>query len=117
MMFLKAKLRLNVLWLALMVWLMNVGVAFADVISEHDADEVGTAIIDLLSGIMYPLGATIIFVCIVIVAFKVIATANNPTGRAEAIGSLPYIIAGGALLGGSLLLAGFVMSLFSTLST
>lgn len=80
-------------------------------ISQKTADEVATKVVDLVKDITMPLGSAIIFVAIVIVAFKIIATANKPEERAKAMGSIPYILGGGLMLGLALMLAGFVIGL------
>ena len=82
-------------------------------ISEKTADEVATKVVDLVKGITTPLGSAIIFISIVVVAFKIIATANKPEERAKAMGSIPYILGGGLMLGLALMLAGFVIGLMT----
>jgi hypothetical protein len=82
-------------------------------ISQKTADEVATKVVDLVKGITTPLGSAIIFVSIVVVAFKIIATANKPEERAKAMGSIPYILGGGLMLGLALMLAGFVIGLMT----
>lgn len=52
----------------------------------------------------------LIFASIVIAAFKMIANANNPQKRAESIGSLAWICAGGVVLGASLIIAGIIVN-------
>lgn len=80
-------------------------------ISEKTADEVAKKVVDITKEITVPLGSAIIFISIVVVAFKIIATANKPEERAKAMGSIPYILGGGVLLGLALMLAGFIIGL------
>lgn len=82
-------------------------------IAGQTADQVGVKIVEIAKETIMPFGAAIIFVSIAISAFKIITTANNPRERAEAMGSLPYILCGGLLLGGAMLVAGFIVGLMT----
>jgi hypothetical protein len=96
-------------------YLFAAKVACADTagITEQTADTVGEKIVDIASEIIMPLGSAVIFISIAIAAFKIITTSNKPEDRASAIGSLPYILGGGLLLGGAMVAAGFVIGLMT----
>ncbi|KJS10662.1 MAG: hypothetical protein VR67_17410 [Peptococcaceae bacterium BRH_c8a] len=96
------------------MWCIMAQAVFADTtsISEKTADDVSGSIIGLVSSITKPLGAVVIFCAILICGFKIVATANQPRERAEALGAMPYILGGGLLIGGALLVAGFVMGMW-----
>jgi hypothetical protein len=80
-------------------------------ISERTTEEVSQRVVDLVKGITIPLGSALIFIAIVVTAFKIIATAGKPEERAKVLGSLPYILGGGVLLGGAVMAAGWIIGL------
>lgn len=80
-------------------------------IGERTANDVATKVVNLVNDITKPLGSAIIFISIVVVAFKIIATANKPEERAKAMGSIPYILGGGIMLGLATMLAGWIIGL------
>lgn len=80
-------------------------------VTEATAAEVANKVVDVLNDVLMPIGGVVIFVTIVICAFKIITTANKPNERAEAMTSLPYIAFGGVLLGGALMAAGLIYGL------
>jgi len=96
-------------------YLLAAKVACADTagIAEQTADEVGSKFVGIAKDIIMPLGSAVIFISIAISAFKIIVTANKPEERSRAISSLPYILGGGLLLGGTMLVAGFIVNLMT----
>ncbi len=80
-------------------------------IEEQSAEDTASSLVTLVKDSIQPLGALIILVAIVIAAVKIIITANKPEERAKAMESLPYILVGGVLLGGAMLISGFVVGL------
>lgn len=103
----------NIVMLTLTLWLMAAQSALAQPISDQTAETVGQKVVQLVGDILQPLGAAVIFVAIVICAGRIILNSNNPRERADAIAAIPYIIGGGVLLGGAMLVAGFIMGLWS----
>jgi len=75
------------------------------------ADETAQHLVQLIAGVIQPIGALLIFGMICYAGFKLVVTANKPDERAEVLVSLPYIAGGGVILGSVMLLAGFVISL------
>jgi len=80
-------------------------------ISTQTAEDVGSKVVDVVKDITLPLGSAVIFISVVIVAFKLIAKAGNPEERGRVIGSIPYIIGGGIALGGAILIAGWIIGM------
>lgn len=80
-------------------------------ISQKTAEEVSTKVVELVKGVTIPLGSALIFIAIVVSAFKIIASASKPEERAKALGSMPYILGGGLLLGGAFVVAGWIIGL------
>jgi len=72
---------------------------------------VGSKVVDVVKEITIPLGSAVIFISVVISAFKLIATAGKPEERGKVISSLPYIIGGGIALGGAILIAGWIIGM------
>lgn len=102
-------------WLLGSVWLALALTAPAWAgVTEKTADEVANKLSDTIQSIVFPLGGLIVFVAVIIVAVKLITTAGKPKERAEAMESIPYIILGGLLLGGGMLIAGLVLKLMKT---
>lgn len=93
--------------------------ALADTVGGIDkktADETAQTLVQLFNSVLQPIGALLIFATIAFTAFKLIITAHKPEERAEAMKSIPYIIAGGIGLGAVMLLAGFVVGLMTQVS-
>ncbi|MGQ9713024.1 MAG: hypothetical protein ACUVRC_10305 [Desulfotomaculales bacterium] len=80
-------------------------------IAEQTAEQTAEKILGVVKDIIQPIGALVIFAAIAWTAFKLVATANKPQERAEALGAIPYILGGGIGLGAVMLLAGFVVGL------
>lgn len=80
-------------------------------ISEKTAQEVGQRVVDIVRDVTFPLGSAVIFISVVVTAFKLIATAGKPEERGKVVGSIPYIIGGGLLLGGAILVAGWIVGM------
>lgn len=80
-------------------------------ISERTAQEVGQRVVDIVKDVTMPLGSAVIFIAVVITAFKLIATAGKPEERGKVIGSIPYIIGGGVVLGAAILIAGWIIGM------
>jgi ABC-type arginine transport system permease subunit len=97
--------------LAVFTWGVAAVPAFAQAIAPVGADEVATKLVNTLNGVVRPIGMVVIFGVVAWAAFKLITTANNPTGRAETMESLPYIVIGGIALGAVMLFSGFIVSL------
>jgi len=97
--------------LSAMAWVLAHAPAAMAGVTEQTAEQVSNKISDVVQSIVYPLGGLIVFIAVVITAVKLITTAGKPKERAEAMESIPYIIAGGILLGGGMLLAGLVLKL------
>ncbi|KUK40839.1 MAG: putative membrane protein [Clostridia bacterium 62_21] len=95
----------------LFAWLLAAAPAAAQGIAAREAQEVSDKLVEVLNGIIQPLGALVIFAAIAYTAFKMVATANKPQERAEALSAIPYILGGGIALGAVMLLAGFVVNL------
>jgi hypothetical protein len=85
-------------------------------IAEVDASTMSDKIVGVANEVVRPIGALLIFIALGITAFKLITTANKPNERAEAMGSIPYILGGGLLLGGLMLFAGFILGLMTKLA-
>ncbi|BAF60667.1 MAG: hypothetical protein HPY89_00660 [Pelotomaculum sp.] len=98
---------------ALAAFLAGQAAAWAETagISTKTANEVGQKVVEVVRDITMPLGAAVIFVSVVIVAFKLIASAGKPDDRGKVIGSIPYIIGGGIALGGAILIAGWIIGM------
>ena len=58
-----------------------------------------------------PIGGILVFVSIVIIAFKMIVNSNNANKRSESIGALAWVCAGTMLLGLSLIVSGIILSI------
>lgn len=86
-------------------------------LTPQTPDAVSDIVVSTLNDVLVPIGGLVIFVTVVISAFKIIATANKPNERAEALSSLPYIAGGGLLLGGALLASGLIYGLMQTIHT
>ena len=80
-------------------------------ITEKTAEDVASKLVKLLNDIIQPLGAFVIFTAVAWTAFQIVTTANRPEERARVMGGIPYILGGGVLLGGAMLVAGFVVGL------
>lgn len=72
-------------------------------------DSLSQKVIQLAQTILQPLGGAIIFIAVCIIAVKLIATHGKPEKRADALISILYVGAGGLLLGGAMLIAGFII--------
>ncbi|NHM26938.1 hypothetical protein G7K71_08070 [Desulfofundulus sp. TPOSR] len=94
-------------------WLAATEAWAAGGIAERTAEDVATKLVNIFKEILMPIGAFVIFIAVAWTAFLIITTANRPEKRAEAMGSLPYILGGGVLLGGSMLVAGFIVGLMA----
>lgn len=101
--------------LMLFCWGLAAAPAWAgqNVIAEKSADEVAKALVDVLKTVIEPLGALVIFASVAWTAFKIVTTAHKPQERAEAISAIPYILGGGLVLGGVMLLSSFIVGLMS----
>lgn len=66
-----------------------------------------------MKDIIQPLGALVIFAAVAYTAFKLVITAHKPNERAEAMSALPYILGGGLVLGGVMLISGFIVGLMA----
>ncbi|MGB9792596.1 MAG: hypothetical protein ACPLTR_08485 [Thermacetogeniaceae bacterium] len=100
--------------LTLFCWGLAVAPAWADGtagIAEKSAEDVASTLVNVLKEVIMPLGSFIIFASIAWTAFKIITTANKPSERAEAMASIPYILGGGLVLGGVMLISGFIVGL------
>ncbi len=85
-------------------------------IADVDATTMSDKIVGVANDVVRPIGALLIFLALAITAFKLITTANKPQERAEAMGSIPYILIGGLLLGGLMMFAGFILGLMNQLA-
>ena len=105
-------------WLVvLQVFMPGVASAEGGTIAPIEVEALSTKIVTTLNTILFPIGSLFIFISIAFAAFKIILTANKPQERAEAMTSLPYIVGGGILLGGTMMLSGFILGLMKTVST
>ena len=102
-------------WYALMIVFFTTNTALAG-IAEVDASTMSDKIVNVANDVLRPIGALFIFLALAITAFKLITTANKPQERAEAMGSVPYILIGGLLLGGIMMFAGFILGLMNKLA-
>lgn len=82
-------------------------------IAEQSAETVVSKLVGIIKEILMPLGSFVVFIAVAWTAFLIITTANKPDKRSEAIGAIPYILGGGVLLGGSMLVAGFIVGLMA----
>jgi len=85
-------------------------------IADVEATAMSDKIVDVANDVVRPIGALLIFLALAITAFKLITTANKPQERAEAMGSIPYILIGGLLLGGLMMFAGFILGMMNKLA-
>lgn len=100
--------------LSLLAWGLAVAPAWAaGGIQERTAEDVASKLVSVLKETIMPLGALIVFVSVAWTAFKIITTANKPNERAEAMSAIPYILGGGLVLGGVMLLSGFIVGLMA----
>jgi hypothetical protein len=101
------------LFLAFLAFLAAVspGAAMAETagIPAVAPDEVASKVREAIGDILMPIGALVIFVVLAWMAFKLIITSQQPEERARVMGGLPYILGGGLLLGGVLLVTGFIL--------
>jgi len=96
--------------LTMLAWGVAVAPAWAvGGIAEKTAEETSTTIVNVFKEIIMPLGAMVIFLAVAWTAFKLIITAHKPAERAEAISALPWILGGGLVLGGVMLISGFIV--------
>lgn len=101
--------------LGLYVWGIVAAPAWAvGGVAEQQAENVASKLVDVLKGVVQPIGAMVIFAVVVWTAFKLITTAHNPQGRADTMSSLPYILGGGIALGAVMLLSGFIVGLMTS---
>lgn len=107
----KFKERIMAMVLAVFAWGLAAVPAYAQAIAPVGADEVATKLVNTLNSVVRPIGMVVIFAVVAWAAFKLVTTANNPTARAETMGSLPYIVIGGIALGAVMLFSGFIVSL------
>lgn len=100
--------------LSLAAWGTAVAPAWAvGGIDERTAEDVASKIVGVLKDILMPIGAMVIFAAVAWTGFKLIITAHKPQERAEAMAALPYILGGGLVLGGVMLISGFIISLMA----
>jgi len=85
-------------------------------IADVDATTMSDRIVAVANDVIRPIGALLIFIALGVTAFKLITTANRPQERAEAMGSVPYILIGGLLLGGLMMFAGFILGMMNKLA-
>jgi hypothetical protein len=103
-------IRLLVIILVLVVALSLPGTALATAgIPTVAPDEMAGKVREAVGDILMPIGALVIFVVLAWTAFKLVTTAHQPEERARVMSSFPYIIGGGLLLGGTLLVTGFIL--------
>ncbi|MBO0525024.1 hypothetical protein EXQ31_13275 [Clostridium botulinum] len=76
------------------------------VVTNSDAEAVGTRIVDAIQQISFPVGSALIFLCIVLSAVRIISTHYNPNARSEALRSILWIAIGALILGSALIIAG-----------
>ncbi|MGQ9533430.1 MAG: hypothetical protein ACUVTQ_11625 [Desulfotomaculales bacterium] len=110
------KLLARLVWFPawLFAWLLAAAPAGAVAgIAEQTAEQTAEKLLNVVKDIIQPLGALVIFAAITWTAFKLVATANKPQERAEALAAIPYILGGGIALGAVMLLAGFVVGLMT----
>lgn len=109
----KIKSKIGALTFACGAW-MAVAAAYSPVlagVTQQYPEEVSNKVVDTFKEYLMPIGGVVIFITVVISAFKIMSTANKPQERAEAMTSLPYIALGGGLLGGALLITGLIYGL------
>lgn len=106
--------KLTALYVALLVFMSTSPVLAG--IEDVDAGTMSDNIVAVANDVIRPIGALLIFIALGITAFKLITTANKPGERAEAMGSIPYILGGGLLLGGLMMFAGFILGLMNSLA-
>ncbi|MDH7578258.1 MAG: hypothetical protein QHH75_10680 [Bacillota bacterium] len=82
-------------------------------IEEKTAEDVASKVVGVIKDILMPIGAMVIFAAVAWTAFKIITTANKPNERAEAMAAIPYILGGGLVLGGVMLISGFIVGLMT----
>lgn len=104
-------MRRAITWfLALFLALAVPGAALATAgIPTVAPDEMAGKVREAVGDILMPIGALVIFVILAWTAFKLVTTAHNPEERARVMSSFPYIIGGGMLLGGTLLVTGLIL--------
>jgi hypothetical protein len=113
---------LNNFWIfaaAAATCLMFAAPAWADTggITAVTVDTLGSDLKTIATQYLMPLGAICILVTLIWTAFLMILSAHKPEERAKAMGSLPYIIGGGLLLGGALLVAGVIVNMWGVFPT
>lgn len=97
----------------IMVFIMNTHVLAT--ITEVSADELANTFATTIKGLLIPLGIILIIVAVTIAAVKIITSANKPQERTDAVSSLPWILLGAGLLGGVMIVAGFLMGIMTQL--
>lgn len=98
-------------WLTVMTTIAMAENGNGGAVKAATAEDVSERIVTVLNDVLMPIGGLVIFVTVVIAAFKIITTANKPGDRAEAMASLPYIVGGGLLLGGAMMASGLIYGL------
>lgn len=112
----------NIRWLkdfllALFTNLFFIAPAFAGSnfgpVQPGSATGLAQTIYDLVSTLGMPIGGSIIFGCVVIMAVKIAASGlqGRAEKKAEAMGGLGYVLFGGILLGASLFIAGAIIGI------
>lgn len=97
-------------WLMVLTINTPVLAALTEVSPEELADKFAATLKDLL----IPIGSILLLIAVTIIAVKIITSANKPQERTEAISSLPYLLLGTGLLGGVMIIAGFLLNIMSS---
>lgn len=79
------------------------------------AGEFATKLKDLAINVGTPVGAAVLVGCLVIVAIKFMTSGGNDRKRQEALEGLTSVAIGGAILGGTLFLAGVILGIGQSL--
>jgi hypothetical protein len=103
----KVNHKLLFLWTTVMCWLWATPMAMAtDPLPVVTGSDLTDKIKNLVQEIGIPVGSSILFLTVCIVAVQLMLTQNNPQKRADTMSGLLYIAIGGILLGGALFFAG-----------
>ena len=96
--------------MVMVITLIYTNPAFAD-ITEVNADNFNTKLLDIIEKYLQPLGGSIILIAVIVGGVKLLVSAYSPEKRKEAMGGLGYVLLGAIFIGGAMFFAGVLLGL------
>ncbi|WP_054697639.1 TrbC/VirB2 family protein [Syntrophomonas palmitatica] len=75
-------------------------------VTEVDAENFNTKLVDIVTKYFTPLGGTIILLAVIFGGVKMLMSAYSPEKRKDTMGGLGYVLLGAILVGGAMFFAG-----------